>query len=119
MRFMVGIVSCPVVTTFEMTLPLSEPKNPLERIATLAGPPPRLGELRDPQTGGRRLRECCQLRVGNIGLTGRRILIHGGPLDPWLAVILAVFLRNMIWSFVKAWQIYRSPEASSSVVTNP
>ena len=36
---MVGMVSWPVVTTLEMTLPLSEPKKPLDRIATLAGPP--------------------------------------------------------------------------------
>ena len=36
---MVGIVSLPVVTTFEITLPLKEPKNPLDRMATLAGPP--------------------------------------------------------------------------------
>ena len=33
------MVSLPVVTTFEITLPLSEPKNPLDRIATFAGPP--------------------------------------------------------------------------------
>ena len=39
MRFMVGMVIWPVVTTLEMTLPESEPKNPLDRTATLAGPP--------------------------------------------------------------------------------
>lgn len=33
------MVSYLVVTTLEITLPLKEPKNPLERIATLAGPP--------------------------------------------------------------------------------
>ena len=38
-RFIVGIVSRPVVTTFEITLPEREPKNPLASTATLAGPP--------------------------------------------------------------------------------
>jgi hypothetical protein len=38
-RFMVGIVSRPVVTTFEITLPESELQRPLAITDILAGPP--------------------------------------------------------------------------------
>ena len=36
---MAGIVICPVVKTFVITLPLIDPINPLDTIATLAEPP--------------------------------------------------------------------------------
>ena len=36
---MAGMVMTPVVSTLVTTLPESEPISPLERIATLAGPP--------------------------------------------------------------------------------
>ena len=37
--FIAGMVSCPVVSTLVTTLPLMEPIRPLEKMATLAGPP--------------------------------------------------------------------------------
>ena len=39
MRFIAGMVTTPVVSTLETTLPLTEPIRPLAKIATLAGPP--------------------------------------------------------------------------------
>ena len=44
---MVGMVIAPVEITFEITLPDRLPKKPLERIATLAGPP-RARPIRAP-----------------------------------------------------------------------
>ena len=38
-RFIAGMVIAPVVRTLEITLPLIEPSNPDEKIATLAAPP--------------------------------------------------------------------------------
>ncbi|HEX6321526.1 MAG TPA: hypothetical protein VFZ84_21865 [Burkholderiales bacterium] len=39
MRFIAGMVTTPVVSTFDTTLPDTEPIRPLAKIDTLAGPP--------------------------------------------------------------------------------
>jgi len=57
-RFMAGMVTTPVVSTLETTLPLTEPINPLAKIETFAGPP-----RTEPNSANARLLKKCAAPV--------------------------------------------------------